>query len=55
VLTADTENAAFFEKTADGQDGKLAANWVINELFGRLKKDDKDITESPVSPNNWAA
>jgi aspartyl-tRNA(Asn)/glutamyl-tRNA(Gln) amidotransferase subunit B len=50
VLTADTENAAFFEKTADGQDGKLAANWVINELFGRLKKDDKDITESPVSP-----
>ncbi len=50
VLTADTENAAFFEKTADGRDGKLAANWVINELFGRLKKDDKDITESPVSP-----
>lgn len=50
VLTADTENAAFFEKTAEGQDGKLAANWVINELFGRLKKDDKDITESPVSP-----
>ena len=50
VLTADTENASFFEKTAEGQDGKLAANWVINELFGRLKKDDKDITESPVSP-----
>ena len=50
VLTADTENAAFFEKTAEGQDGKLVANWVINELFGRLKKDDKDITESPVSP-----
>ena len=23
---------------------------MINELFGRLKKDDKDITESPVSP-----
>ncbi|MGB0556992.1 MAG: Asp-tRNA(Asn)/Glu-tRNA(Gln) amidotransferase GatCAB subunit B, partial [Paracoccaceae bacterium] len=34
-----------------GRDGKLAANWVINELFGRLKKDDKDITESPVSPD----
>jgi aspartyl-tRNA(Asn)/glutamyl-tRNA(Gln) amidotransferase subunit B len=49
VLTADTANAAFFEKTANGTDGKLAANWVINELFGRLKKDDKDIETSPVS------
>ena len=35
---------------AKGRSGKLAANWVINELFGRLKKDDKDITDSPVSP-----
>ncbi|MAY32669.1 MAG: Asp-tRNA(Asn)/Glu-tRNA(Gln) amidotransferase subunit GatB [Rhodovulum sp.] len=50
VLTADTENAAFFEAVAEGRDGKLAANWVINELFGRLKKDDKDIGDSPVSP-----
>ena len=28
----------------------MAANWVINELFGRLKKDDLDIRNSPVSP-----
>ncbi|MGH1425028.1 MAG: Asp-tRNA(Asn)/Glu-tRNA(Gln) amidotransferase subunit GatB [Pseudooceanicola sp.] len=52
VLTAESENAAFFEKVADGHDGKLAANWVINELFGRLKKEDHDITESPISPEN---
>ncbi len=51
VLTAEAENAAFFEKVADGRDGKLAANWVINELFGRLKKDDKSIKDSPVSPD----
>jgi aspartyl-tRNA(Asn)/glutamyl-tRNA(Gln) amidotransferase subunit B len=50
VLTAEAENAAFFEKVAEGNDGKIAANWVINELFGRLKKDDKGINESPVSP-----
>jgi aspartyl-tRNA(Asn)/glutamyl-tRNA(Gln) amidotransferase subunit B len=50
VLTAEAENAAFFEVVAEGRDGKLAANWVINELFGRLKKDDKDIGDSPVSP-----
>ena len=51
VLTAEVENADYFEKVAEGNDGKLAANWVINELFGRLKKDDdKGITDSPVSP-----
>ncbi|MBO6602788.1 MAG: Asp-tRNA(Asn)/Glu-tRNA(Gln) amidotransferase subunit GatB [Roseicyclus sp.] len=50
VLTADTASAAYFEAVAAGSDGKLAANWVINELFGRLKKEDHDITESPVSP-----
>ncbi|MDT0683703.1 Asp-tRNA(Asn)/Glu-tRNA(Gln) amidotransferase subunit GatB [Roseicyclus sp. F158] len=50
VLTAEVENAAYFEEVAVGRDGKLAANWVINELFGRLKKDDdRDIEDSPVS------
>ncbi len=38
VLTAEAENAAYFEQVADGRDGKMAANWVINELFGRLEK-----------------
>ncbi|MEL6913322.1 MAG: Asp-tRNA(Asn)/Glu-tRNA(Gln) amidotransferase subunit GatB [Pseudomonadota bacterium] len=50
VLTAETDAAAFFEDVAE-IDGKLAANWVINDLFGRLKKDDKDLSESPVSPD----
>jgi len=54
VLTADVDNAAYFEAVASGADGKLAANWVINELFGRLKKDDKDITESPISADRLA-
>ncbi len=60
VLTADLDAAHYFEavvadaapegaQTKSG-DGKLAANWVINELFGRLKKEEKDITQSPVSP-----
>ncbi|WP_108859467.1 Asp-tRNA(Asn)/Glu-tRNA(Gln) amidotransferase subunit GatB [Ruegeria sp. Alg231-54] len=50
VLTAEVESAAYFEEVAKGRNGKLAANWVINELFGRLKKEDHDITDSPVSP-----
>ena len=50
VLTAETEAAAYFEAVAAGRDGKQAANWVINELFGRLRKDDREIGDSPVSP-----
>jgi len=49
VLTAEKENAEFFEAVATGRDGKLAANWVINELFGRLNKEGLPIAESPVS------
>ncbi len=49
VLTADITDAAFFEEVAAGRDGKQAANWVINELFGRLNKEDLNITKSPIS------
>ncbi|MCV2878776.1 Asp-tRNA(Asn)/Glu-tRNA(Gln) amidotransferase subunit GatB [Sedimentimonas flavescens] len=51
VLTAEVENADYFEAVvAEAGDGKLAANWVINELFGRLKKEGHEITDSPVNP-----
>jgi aspartyl-tRNA(Asn)/glutamyl-tRNA(Gln) amidotransferase subunit B len=49
VLTADVANATYFETVAKGRDGKMAANWVINELFGRLNKEDHTIEESPIS------
>jgi aspartyl-tRNA(Asn)/glutamyl-tRNA(Gln) amidotransferase subunit B len=49
VLVAERESAEFFEQVAKGRDAKLAANWVINELFGRLNKEDKSIADSPVS------
>ncbi|MEM6622025.1 MAG: Asp-tRNA(Asn)/Glu-tRNA(Gln) amidotransferase subunit GatB [Pseudomonadota bacterium] len=49
VLTAEVENAAFFEEVAAGRDGKQAANWVINELFGRLNKEGLGVTDSPIS------
>jgi aspartyl-tRNA(Asn)/glutamyl-tRNA(Gln) amidotransferase subunit B len=49
VLTAERESADFFEAAARGRDGKAAANWVINELFGRLNKDGIEIAASPVS------
>ena len=57
VLVAERETAGFFEAVVDGgetgggtkRDPKLAANWVINELAGRLNKEGKAITASPVS------
>jgi aspartyl-tRNA(Asn)/glutamyl-tRNA(Gln) amidotransferase subunit B len=57
VLVAERASADYFEevvKGADGKlakprDGKVAANWVINELFGRLNKEGKGIEESPVA------
>jgi len=49
VLVAERETAEYFETVANGRDGKAAANWVINELFGRLNKEGKVIAFSPVS------
>ena len=49
VLVAERETADYFEAVAKGRDAKAAANWVINELFGRLNKEGKDIASSPVT------
>lgn len=54
VLVAERESAVFYETVLDklanrARDGKVAANWVINELFGRLNKEGRDITGSPVN------
>jgi len=49
VLVAERESADYFEAVAKGRDGKTAANWVINELFGRLNKEGLEIGASPVS------
>jgi aspartyl-tRNA(Asn)/glutamyl-tRNA(Gln) amidotransferase subunit B len=52
VLVAERATAEFFEAVVGAgettRDPKLAANWVINELAGRLNKEGKDIAASPV-------
>ncbi|MGY6569779.1 MAG: Asp-tRNA(Asn)/Glu-tRNA(Gln) amidotransferase subunit GatB [Salinarimonas sp.] len=55
VLIAERESADFFERVAEGRDGKAAANWVINELFGRLNKEGLGIEDSPVSADQLGA
>src|ERR1041384_8283446 len=55
VLIGERETAAFFEDVAKGRDAKAAANFVINEFFGRLNKEGKDISGSPISAKQLAA
>ena len=49
VLVGEQETADYYESVAKGRDAKLAANWVISELFGALNKAGKSIADSPVS------
>ncbi len=49
VLVLERVSADYFEEAAKGRDAKLVANWVINELFGRLNKEGKGVEDSPVS------
>jgi aspartyl-tRNA(Asn)/glutamyl-tRNA(Gln) amidotransferase subunit B len=55
VLVAERETANYFDAVAKGRDGKSAANWVINELFGRLNKEGRSIVSSPVSADQLGA
>ncbi|WP_346895490.1 Asp-tRNA(Asn)/Glu-tRNA(Gln) amidotransferase subunit GatB [uncultured Roseibium sp.] len=55
ILVAEKASADFFEEVAKGRDAKLAANWVINELFGRLNKEGHDFDDSPVSAGQLGA
>src|SRR5581483_2448259 len=49
ALVAERATADFFEEVATGRDPKIAANWVLNELTGRLNKEGKGIDASPVT------
>src|SRR5258705_1663573 len=60
VLVGEHESANFYEAVLAklvnrARDGKLAANWVINELFGRLNNEVEGIAASPVSSTQLAA
>jgi aspartyl-tRNA(Asn)/glutamyl-tRNA(Gln) amidotransferase subunit B len=55
VLIAEREAADYFEAVARRRDAKQAANWVINELFGRLNKEGRSIVDSPVSADQLGA
>jgi aspartyl-tRNA(Asn)/glutamyl-tRNA(Gln) amidotransferase subunit B len=54
VLVAERELADYYEELAKGVDAKAAANWLNNEVLGRLNRDGLSITQVPVtaSANN---
>jgi aspartyl-tRNA(Asn)/glutamyl-tRNA(Gln) amidotransferase subunit B len=49
VLVAERELADYYEELAKGVDAKAAANWLNNEILGRLNRDGLSIGEVPVS------
>jgi aspartyl-tRNA(Asn)/glutamyl-tRNA(Gln) amidotransferase subunit B len=55
VLISERETAEYFEAVAKGREAKAAANFVINELFGRLNKEGKTIETSPISATQVGA
>ncbi len=50
VLVSEKAIADYFEATAEGRDGKTAANWVINNLLGKLNETGMELEDAPVTP-----
>ncbi len=56
VLTASKAMAAYYETAVreSKSDPKIVANWIAVELSGFLNRDNKDITQSPVTASMMA-
>ena len=55
VLVAEKEIALFYERVAQGRNAKVAANWIMGELFGALNRLGIGIEQSPVSAQQLGA
>ena len=54
IITSDPYYAQYFDRLASAVDTKMASNWMLSELFGRLKKMDISLSKSPVSADSLA-
>ena len=55
VLSSSKELAQYFEQVAShGKNAKTSANWISNELLGRLNAVGKGIVDTPVSAKDLA-
>ncbi|MBX6376017.1 MAG: Asp-tRNA(Asn)/Glu-tRNA(Gln) amidotransferase subunit GatB [Acetobacteraceae bacterium] len=55
VLVAEKETAVYYEEVARGRDPKLAANWVMGDLFAALNRTKRTIEDPPVSARDLGA
>ena len=55
VLVSEKEISDYYEEVAKSSDKKLAATWVMGDLFALLNNKDLSIKESPVSAKNLGA
>lgn len=52
VIVSDMDTAKYFEIAAEGNNPKLVANWICSELFGRLNKNDMELSECKIKPEH---
>ncbi len=52
VLVSEKEISDYYEEVAKFSDKKLAATWIMGDLFALLNNKDLSIAESPVSAKN---
>jgi aspartyl-tRNA(Asn)/glutamyl-tRNA(Gln) amidotransferase subunit B len=55
ILTDDKAKGDFYERLAKGRDAKIAANWMMGDLFGALNKASIDLEDSPVGSDALGA
>jgi aspartyl-tRNA(Asn)/glutamyl-tRNA(Gln) amidotransferase subunit B len=55
ILVAEKDTAFYFERVARGRDAKVAANWVMGDLFGALNRLGLGVVQSPVSAEQLGA
>lgn len=51
IIVSEKAIVDYFDAVAKGRDGKLAANWIINNLLGKLNEVSTTIDASPVKPD----
>lgn len=56
ALCNDRQTADYFEAVLDGQKfaPRLAANWMLGELFGRMNKEDVQLVNAPITASQLA-
>ncbi|MGB4191812.1 MAG: Asp-tRNA(Asn)/Glu-tRNA(Gln) amidotransferase subunit GatB [Rickettsiales bacterium] len=49
ILTVEKETALYFEEVIKNAEPKMAANWIVAELYGRLNKAGIELNQSKVT------